>query len=575
MLTMYDSIKINLNYRAAVTNTESFTYMHVYDGYAISIKWLKESDCFKKIVEIGQLPQLTVYQKLLHKARGEEADRLEDLVNKINTCKQSGITFVLRDYLMTIKKQLPDELVESLNETLHPIDKTLNMNDVLSTLMPTPVQELVSKFTDLKQRRVSSFLSTAGSGKTKAALHAISKIGQRALILSTRSAVNDQWITELSRADTSVRVFVKGTNVDDYDIFVLTPQYVLKHLDDNLMSKILQRVNCIVYDELHSLSSLQFAVCLLLPQYYALKDGTYCKQMYKIGLTATQYANGSVELTRSEYALGMYIGCPPAELVGIPVHYTLDTRGDPVVCAERYVMNLLTNYPTLFTSKVKGLILTMNIVPSVNLARLIHNNIKTSILLVRAVNEPSYFIYPNDKFPKEVDSHDCHDSHAKLVKLTLESLKNSNIQQVKSTDLPVYIDRANIIIGTLGRLKEGFNCEDIGWGVCANYVYSYLTRVQILGRIRRTISRDNPLFELLTTMPRFMHCIEQYVEDKSIEVNGVDGVTGASTTYTVHDKRLDYPIEFKPIEDAYFKRENYILDDTSTEVLTKIKGMIH
>ena len=54
------------------------------------------------------------------------------------------------------------------------------------------------------------------------------------------------------------------------------------------------------------------------------------------------------------------------------------------------------------------------------------------------------------------------------------------------------VDNCSIIVGTFHRLKEGFSVQNITWGICTKFVWGFISRIQLLGRIRRS-SNDEEL----------------------------------------------------------------------------------
>lgn len=61
----------------------------------------------------------------------------------------------------------------------------------------------------------------------------------------------------------------------------------------------------------------------------------------------------------------------------------------------------------------------------------------------------------------------------------------------------------SIIVSTVQRLREGFSVQNAVWGICTSFSWSYIARVQILGRIRRNSNNDE-----LNNHRRIMICYE-------------------------------------------------------------------
>ena len=139
------------------------------------------------------------------------------------------------------------------------------------------------------------------------------------------------------------------------------------------------------------------------------------------------------------------------------------------------------NIPTLpISKKLKGVIMTSSIDSSVWAALFAHKVLKANVLLVRTNDIPVYYFaadkYQNVDFDKTIQ---------------FEEFKEKNIGETSKNYLD-FIDETEIIVSTYQRMKEGFSCENLVWGIVACFPYSELTRVQICGRIRRS-SQDEDI----------------------------------------------------------------------------------
>jgi hypothetical protein len=129
------------------------------------------------------------------------------------------------------------------------------------------------------------------------------------------------------------------------------------------------------------------------------------------------------------------------------------------------------------SSDYKGIVLCYTINSSVFASLYLSKVCKANVLLVREFDKSSYYIRKSDHIPKF--SKD----------ITFEDFKQLNIGEKCNNEK--YMKEVEIIVGTFHRLKEGFNVENITWGICTKFVYSLPSRIQILGRVRR--SSKNPL----------------------------------------------------------------------------------
>ena len=85
--------------------------------------------------------------------------------------------------------------------------------------------------------------------------------------------------------------------------------------------------------------------------------------------------------------------------------------------------------------------------------------------------------------------------------ITYGKLRKSKIGVcIPSTNYHDVLPNVSIIVGTLQRLKEGFSVQNLTWGICTQFVWSSISRIQILGRIRR--NSDDPE---LNQHPRIMY----------------------------------------------------------------------
>lgn len=127
------------------------------------------------------------------------------------------------------------------------------------------------------------------------------------------------------------------------------------------------------------------------------------------------------------------------------------------------------------SKKLKGLILTNNIDPSVWACLFVHKLLQCNVLLIRTNDVPSFY-FPADQFQDyEFDKT-----------VTFDQIKKDAVGIKCKKDYADYLKEAEIVVSTSQRMKEGFSCENLVWGIVGLFPYSELTRVQIAGRIRRS-----------------------------------------------------------------------------------------
>lgn len=125
----------------------------------------------------------------------------------------------------------------------------------------------------------------------------------------------------------------------------------------------------------------------------------------------------------------------------------------------------------------KGIIITHSIDSSAYAAMYAHLRWNVNVLLIRAVHEDDIYIPFGNS-----------DTYELTVNTTYQDIVKDNVG-IKC-NYKDHIADASIIVGTYHRLKEGFSVQNITWGICTKYVWSYISRVQMTGRIRR--SSDDP-----------------------------------------------------------------------------------
>lgn len=365
----------------------------------------------------------------------------------------------------------------------------------------------------------SCFTASCGDGKTMAAIYLMYVLGLKTLIISSRNAVNDQWKKELqnlypnlnikTRIDV-VKPEIKKRTINkkdldneqinsDVDVMICTPQYLIPKIEnpkDNKQFFNEMQFDLIIYDEIHSLLSEQFSLVLALP--FLLKLNGFIKHLpYMLGLTASLPHPTSIEYKFIKIIFGEPIVFN-SKITNIPVFY-LDHR-DLVKNRSFCDLNYVAFNDKEAFEYYSDLMLEKNLLPSIDYKTIIiTGSIDSSIyaginacikfnipvLIMRANNEKSIYITPETipEFYRDIEEQ------SEKPDFTYEEIKHTKTLKYIQ-DYSTVLNQVGIIVGTYHRLKEGFNCKNIVYGICTSFIWSETSRVQILGRIRR--NSDNP-----------------------------------------------------------------------------------
>lgn len=467
----------------------------------------------------------------------------------------------------------------------HPIvhEKVFEIEDpfkLLNISELTDIQQAVQKYAKLfKYYATFAFSASCGAGKTLAGIYLMHRFGVKTLIVSTRSAINDQWEYILKSLYPNLKIqsiHNKGvrTRCKDPDVYIYSPQYLTRN-----SKKFPADVKFIIYDEIHSIVSDNYGKCVMEPltRLKGLKVDELCKQTpYMLALSGTYPRENKIIDT----VFGKYIPTV-SKITEIPVYVydihaewmknkvrgmlkksleedvkTSNVRSSKDVALSdkskllkdmqkmkslcdvqnKYLIQLDKNYNALddyeyidsvvrddllkkynieITPKFRGYIITENIDSSVYSAILFSEKYNCNVLLMRSVEEPSYVITPTGRteFDRMVLTQEFL-TGKKSKKKTDESETESDVEDIevegdvnetdnnevsipkhnykkidmRKNDLQVVLKENDISIlcGCYHRLKEGISVENAVWGICTKFIYSPISRVQILGRIRRT-----------------------------------------------------------------------------------------
>ena len=421
----------------------------------------------------------------------------------------------------------PKKLFRGEYKSYQPINtpKTLNGYNINSSKLIIDPLEGFTKLSEIQTKVLKCipqlpfsgtycYTAACGSGKTRAALKIIKETKLKTLIISARNAVNDQWLTEIHNLYPNIKATTRLKSTE-YDIIVTTPQYLCKHLEDFMNEldffKNLQ-VDLIIYDELHSLLSEKFSLVLALP--FMMKMKSLFKQIpYLIGLTASLPAKTSADYKIISRVFGIPISTND-DIRSIPIKFidyrdTVQHKGkfdvNYVVPSDEEAFNIFKKYIDKHeikpTNEFKMIIMCGSISSSIYCAMQAANYYQTNALIIRANNEkdlsvqynklPAYYIDEGDLTAEEKPSYKIED--------VLDDNKLQEIKFLIPCNYHDVIDNCSLIVGTYHRLKEGFNCPNIVYGLCTKFIWSTESRIQILGRIRRkstnaTLNQHERLF---------------------------------------------------------------------------------
>lgn len=464
-------------------------------------------------------------------------------------------------------------------------------NDVLSnfTKLSELQQYVKDNYQDILINQANCFTASCGDGKTIATIYLMSKLGLRTLIISTRNAVNDQWLFELSKAFPKLKIVSRidadnKTLACDYDVMICTPQYLypkINGLKDNKDFFKMMNFDLFVYDELHSLLSDQFSLVLALP--YLLKINKVKEHVpMMIGLTASLPNTNSKDYKIIEEMFGTPIRFN-SNITQIPVYFTdfRDTISEEErgFCDSRF--HPMDDYQSY--DYYKDMMLDKNIKPTLNYKLIIISSsidssvfcglkscldFKTNTLAMRAITE-SNLVFNYNKLKDVIQVKDLSSNILKLndtirskiielnkdnkkfdstildekfIELTYDNISKLNLATKikKGNEYIDYLPYVGVISGTYHRLKEGFNCKNIVYGICTKFIWSDTSRVQILGRIRRS-STDEKLNK---------HTRLFFVSSGKIPSNMFQKYRQGK-----HKIEITYDLNY---EEELFKKENYV-----------------
>lgn len=435
------------------------------------------------------------YSRFTHKHR-------TDVVDVIDETTRSGTRRVLRCEARTMKTLLDELPPKNIQPSLS-VD-IASPYEILR-LHRTAIQKLVwAHSSQFPIYGSFAYSCSCGAGKTIAGISLMWKLKARTMIISSRNAIKDQWQTVIQNTYPDLLILtregfyrrgVKLKNVNDPpDVMIFSPQY-LTHGDR--YTSLPYRPSLIIYDEVHSLLSEEFINVLAMPMVRVI-NGDWPELPYMLALSATYPPSNTKEFRHIVRMFGIPIRVS-SKIVDIPVfvwdyrdHFTRirkgstltgsDARGffdmsydamDEYEAIEYLTQKLIDDEHIVPSASFKGIVMCNNIEPSVYCALFIHQTFKCSVLLMRSADENALYIGAE----ANIDELFATSPYA----ITLESIRD----KFPNGDYREYVNDAAVIVGTIARLKEGFSVQNIVWGICTKFPYSIISRIQILGRIRR------------------------------------------------------------------------------------------
>ena len=478
----------------------------------------------------------------------------------------------------------------------HPIvyPKTIELENPFEMLHMdslTDIQRMVQKYAKVfKYYCTFAFSASCGAGKTLAGIYLMHYFGVKTLIVSSRSAINDQWEAILRSIYPSLRIkTIHSKKVEDPDVYIYSPQYLVQDLN-----KFPVDVNFVIYDEIHSIVSDKFGECVKEPQrqikdkkrqtmpYMLALSGTYPKESTIISKIFGDHVRTESDITKIPVNVYDYHAFALTKIVKdtresfsenavkkrskkllrlyeltkkLPLPITdlsLLSNDKLIAIDEMYkplddyefidiIMPQLPNFNITPSVEFRGFIITNTIDSSVYAAASIANQYKCNVILMRSVDEPSYIITPNDYEFNE-------DSRAELTQEYLpENYERINLTKINLTEL-LNEKQVAVICGCYHRLKEGISIENSVWGICTKFIYSTIARTQILGRIRRT-SKNEAITNHVRTF---------IVNSSSVNTNEHKLLSAARKSHTKMDRSKLEPLYDFAYEADVFARENYI-----------------
>lgn len=448
-------------------------------------------------------------------------------------------------------------------------------NPLFNIQQKTKVQQIIESLLERNIKKIS-ISSPTGTGKTLAGVYFIYKINQPAIIITTRLSIVHQWEFVLNQYIINKNDISIATSIDIFNQELIDKAYIIictPYKLYNLQKKYnLQKYSTIVLDEIQNLltQKKQF----LYNNFIKNSDPTIKLYFSNIlALTATNPQKGTIEFNLFKTIFNKRYFIKNDKLLNIPIYYSeiisnyklkelqftdIEDNLTAYIINNYFINKLHTIGKILITTQfIKHSIFEMFKI----LYYLSYNELfNYKILLLRSNNNDSYIITPCDincvtyfikKYLKKIntiiniyhikykydllrkktyydDNIDLNDilkitfhqySNEFLKKFSFENefkkilLHYNNIVLVKSNEILQSLSNVKVIISTNQKIQEGFNCEELVFGIYYSFPYNYNTRVQLLGRLRRMNSTNN---SFLQTQNRIAICIITKTKKKNL-----------------------------------------------------------
>lgn len=482
---------------------------------------------FRNPFVLSKISSLTEVQKLVRGLFGTpkvstSSARNEDLKTYTGTSVEVPKSILSSGKL--ISNPSTDDISAQIGIELKPKVSTESDQEMARSIIKRSLEDVQMLDGEFPRRGSVAVNASCGSGKTFAGIYCIYKFQCKTLIISTRNAVIDQWVRTIEQMYPGIKIWSsekKGRKskipLPDYDIWITTPQYLnakgrIVDKDFNL------KPSLIIYDEIHTMLSetskkgehdKEFLNVLKFPFIRCLNKD-WDELPYMLGLSATYPKDN--KLIERIFGVPKHIKCSITK-IGIEVWDTRDYIQKRGRCDMNYspysqqeaLVYFLMHIPFMrdgtrikvqpktlkpkippmefdpieITPKFKGLVVTKNINESVWAALFVHKILHANVLLIRTNDVASYYFSMEKPVMDRVSQDVTYDDLSKFEWGT----------PCKYTE---HIEEAEVIVSTTSRLKEGFSVRNLTWGICCQFMYSVPSRVQLLGRIRRS-SEDEEL----------------------------------------------------------------------------------
>ena len=381
-----------------------------------------------------------------------------------------------RSHQIILGHQLPETLENPFEKKFGTI---ASMNVPQQTLQKKLENKLFERF------QYVPISAPCAAGKTLMGLQMIHHLKLKTLIISARTAIKEQWMKELYEIWPEMKVFFQTGMSNkkisqDNDIWIISPQYLSKHLNADTFSH-LQEVRFVIFDEIHSMCGESFSKCFDIWKLFK-------HQIYMCGLSATFPKNDSEDGILLSRLFGRPIGLTAEAIVSRRV-FVYDFRdkapnrgnidqnwfGLSVKQVIDRVCEGIPGIPRLetFQGRHKFLCVTEEVKESIQCFQMISRyfnslGLSRKVVIVREATKGCFLVDCSKVTEKSIDE--------KWI------LFNGSRINMKDIDDSV----ACGVFGCNARLKEGINIKTLVFGISTCFNYSIAFRIQILGRIRRT-----------------------------------------------------------------------------------------